>query len=513
MTTSKESIERAAKVLKKKQTEKTRAQAANQIRFGPDGAVAVPSWARLNAYWWISKGRSVTDELVSEGVERSTEWPTFLRELYARLFTGDRCHEVEAAPEFAFAKQLHSMLGELPEWKRLASRCQGDWYNSESVAIGMGSRVVDHVPVHGHDCRKLRRLLDMLDDDVPDGEPVPPVYTETQEALRRAEQEAIERAGEMSGADIRQALRGAIKDEQDRLDDIEKSTASLGWGSLESGSSASVSANTKAEVARKLQGSPKLQEILEMAGRMRNIMREVQSTKVRHGTEGVTDIMLGSDIHRLLPSELAGLRRRETKLALVRRLIEGGALQYRLESEEKVGRGPLLVVIDDSGSMRGAREIWSKAVALALLDLARREQRPFGYCLFTTVVRSSFTEDPGTKTPPGQLLEHLAYSRGGGTAFDPPLKWALEQLGKSQVMADADVIFISDGECLASEEMAKAVKKSEARFWGVGVAGAARRKGTGAMADFCDHVYPVQELVPDKENKEELEAARGVLAV
>ena len=513
MKTDKESLERAAKVLKKKQTEKTRAKAANQIRFGPDGAVSVPPWARLNAYWWINKGRSVTDELVKEGVARSTEWPTFLRELYARLFTGDRCPEVEADPEFAFAKELHSMLGDLPEWKRLASRCQGDWYNSESVAIGMAARVVEHVPDHDHDCRRLRRLLDMLDDDVPEGEPVPPVYTETQGALRQAEQEALELAGAMNAADIRQALRAGIKSEQERLDDIEKSTACLGWGAQESGVSASVSANQKAEVARKLQDSPKLQQILEMAGRMRNIMREVQSTKVRHGTEGVTDIMLGSDIHRLLPSELAGLRRRETKLALVRRLIEGGALQYRLESEEKVGRGPLLVAIDDSGSMRGAREIWGKAVALALLDLARREKRAFGYCVFGHDVWLTFAEDPGVKTAPGELLANLAFSRGGGTEFDPPLNWTLKQLEEKQGMEDADVIFISDGECRASAQVALAVKKSEARCWGVGVAGAARSKGVGSMADFCDHVYPVQDLVPGAENKEELEAARGVLAV
>ena len=52
-------------------------------------------------------------------------------------------------------------------------------------------------------------------------------------------------------------------------------------------------------------------------------------------------------------------------------------MQYLLSGNEPLGKGPLVVLLDKSGSMDGPRDIWATALSLALLDQAHRERRPF----------------------------------------------------------------------------------------------------------------------------------------
>lgn len=495
------------------------AEAIQQVRYGPDGARQVPGWQRLNAYWWLKSGWGATESVTCEGMDRASTWPTFLRELYARLYTGDRCREVEPRAEFAFSSKLHSLLSELPEWERLTRRCRGDGFSAGSAATGLASQLVEHVPTHVQDARAARRQHDLEAEEWMealrrDPDAVPPESLElARQALEQAEAEAQTQAGAMDASALRQAMREGIKAQANELDAMDRAAAALGWGSQQAGQGEETMLGTKAAIARKLRDMPKLQEIVDLAGRMKNVMREVQATKVRHGVNEVTDIEVGRDFQRLLPSELAALSRPLMKLDLMRRLAEGNALQYRLEAEEKVGRGPIVVAIDDSGSMNGKPEVWSKAVALALLELARREKRPFAYCLFTRKVDSAFVERPGVVTPPEELLAQLSIHNGGGTAFDPPLEWALEQIAETPTLVEADIVFVTDGCCRASEETIRKVKSADCHCWGVEIGQAVSSMEGRGIASFCERVWPVRDLAVTQDNDEANAAARGVLAI
>jgi uncharacterized protein with von Willebrand factor type A (vWA) domain len=52
-------------------------------------------------------------------------------------------------------------------------------------------------------------------------------------------------------------------------------------------------------------------------------------------------------------------------------------MKYELKGTEKQAKCPVVVCVDNSGSMSGDRETWSKAVALALLEIATMQKRGF----------------------------------------------------------------------------------------------------------------------------------------
>src|SRR6185312_10631442 len=109
--------------------------------------------------------------------------------------------------------------------------------------------------------------------------------------------------------------------------------------------------------------------------------------------------------------ELAGLLHPRRMLALLRDLVESRALQYKLEGSESLGKGPLVVCLDKSGSMAGAADIWATAVALALLEVAQRQRRPFALLSFDARVKDEVIVAPGEMLPEGALFIGCA----GGT--------------------------------------------------------------------------------------------------
>jgi hypothetical protein len=94
-----------------------------------------------------------------------------------------------------------------------------------------------------------------------------------------------------------------------------------------------------------------------------------------------TDRVLAN--HRqLLPSELVKLTHRTRRMVLIRDLMERQAMQYQLVGNEPLGKGPLVVLLDKSGSMDGPRDIWATAMSLALMDEAQRTRRMFAMLAF-----------------------------------------------------------------------------------------------------------------------------------
>ncbi len=157
----------------------------------------------------------------------------------------------------------------------------------------------------------------------------------------------------------------------------------------------------------------------------------------------------------MLPQELLGISHPLLRLDWQRRYLEGSLLQYRLRGDEERGRGPMIVCLDTSSSMAGEKEIWSKAVALTLLEIARRERRRFRAILFSSPETGLFTIDLNRGEHYASDLEgslDLAdYFAGGGTDFEHPLDAAVECLGESRFRR-GDVILITDGECRVAEE-------------------------------------------------------------
>jgi uncharacterized protein with von Willebrand factor type A (vWA) domain len=108
---------------------------------------------------------------------------------------------------------------------------------------------------------------------------------------------------------------------------------------------------------------------------------------------------------------------------------------------KKEGKGPIVVCVDNSGSMSGDRETWSKAVALALLEIATMQKRGFACIHFggPSDALEIIEINPGEK---GILRKAVKvaefFLNAGGTAFEPALSQALELISK-QNFKKADV--------------------------------------------------------------------------
>src|SRR5699024_737650 len=107
----------------------------------------------------------------------------------------------------------------------------------------------------------------------------------------------------------------------------------------------------------------------------KQIAKNKQKSKHTDSMErkGVT---IGSDIEMMLPSELALYKHNSTKQDFLRRFAEGQVMQYDNEAKEKLGEGPIIICLDQSGSMTHLDE-QSKGFVLALMGIAKKQKRYF----------------------------------------------------------------------------------------------------------------------------------------
>ncbi len=189
---------------------------------------------------------------------------------------------------------------------------------------------------------------------------------------------------------------------------------------------------------------PRLQRINELAGRMYAILRAAQRKRVLGIPEDVVGVTTGSDVERLVPDELAlwacggGAR---ADLAV--RLEEGRAVHLELEGTEHNKRGPLVIALDESGSMTGDRDIWAKAAMTALAKLAWNDRRPVKVVHFSTATRTHELR-PGNYA--GLQRAQMTFL-GGGTAIGRAVTVAAQEVEAWQRhgVKGADVVLVSDG--------------------------------------------------------------------
>jgi uncharacterized protein with von Willebrand factor type A (vWA) domain len=109
-------------------------------------------------------------------------------------------------------------------------------------------------------------------------------------------------------------------------------------------------------------------------------------------------------------------------------------------AKEADKHGPLIILVDTSGSMQGMPETIAKAVALYMAGKARQQQRPCFLINFSTGIK---TLDLGEKLDMEGVIGFLGMSFHGGTDATPALDHALETL-QEEKYERADVLMISD---------------------------------------------------------------------
>lgn len=370
-------------------------------------------------------------------------------ELFDKLYSGES--EKAAKPDTSaeltsWAEKLHGICSELPNFSRLAQECLGDADASATAT------------------EKLMEALGPHLKQKPD-EVQPP-------QLRRALNGACDKASD------------AVDQQRETMDGL----AGVGFGTG-SQRSAGTSGSQARRLSQRLKNDARLARIATLAGKFKRIAAAKQKAKVRHGADEVSDVELGSNISRLLPSELALLAHPLMRRSFLACLAEGRVMQYRLQGTDSLGRGPLVVCLDKSGSMdSGGRDIWATAVALALLEVAQRQRRPFVLLAFDGAVKEEVRVGVGEQLPESALFIGCS----GGTNITGVLARALSVIQESNgAMKKADVVLITDGE---SEQQDAPVVRQMALQLGVTIIGLGIGVAPASLAPWCDEAHGITRL-------------------
>jgi len=407
---------------------------------------------------------------INDGDEKGYTFDPFAQDLFSALYQiNPKFPEEEVTPGAQWQKDALDAMQGLREYKDI--RNAGTLCDSFQAGLGatvMAKHFADVLPkMEEPNPDELEQSKEAIEDFL-ESYPDHPNKKKHKNALKviKAQGKISKEAWQkdtMQGQDLRIAMRQALSKAKDAISEAEDTANAFGYGN-EPGKDGYTDPLMKIRVAEKIRANPKLKRLAELAGRFRREARKAQAHKKTPGPDEITDIEIGADLGRLIPSELMKLAHPLMKLDFARRLLERGLVQYRMESVEKKNRGPVIVCIDNSGSMMGEREIWSKAVALAMCQIAMDQKRTFEVIHFNTdVARKDIF--PAGKADPEKLIETMAYFSSGGTEFAPVLGVAFQDImeADNKGLKEADVVFIT--------EVAK--KQSEASLYTICLGAAA----------------------------------------
>lgn len=246
----------------------------------------------------------------------------------------------------------------------------------------------------------------------------------------------------------------------------------------------------------------RMKQLANLIGRFRLYADGERRRKLQHAPAERYDVTTGDNLSRMLSSELTNLAVEELEDVFWLRYAKQGLLQWEVRGVERSGKGPILVLCDESGSMGATldgegntREAWSKALSLSLADQARTQGRDFIYVGFASSREQWQTGFTGGKATPEQLIEFTEHFYGGGTSYYEPLTRAMEiieeyRTARGQKMPD--VVLITDAECHVRpdfvEQWQQVREAADVRCYGLQIGG---RPDATSLAEISDRTMQI----------------------
>lgn len=218
-----------------------------------------------------------------------------------------------------------------------------------------------------------------------------------------------------------------------------------------------------------LQNEQSLQELADLLGSMREAEIEIEEKKLEKtivrqewikdelSKAEIVGVHESDDLNNLLSSEISLLASEDTSSIFLKKYIDKGLLTFRYEENKLVKRedklteiyqgqrrkekGPFIICVDTSESMRGRPEQIAKTLSLGILKMALRENRSAYLINFSIGIKTLDLHDIANSMD--ELAAFLGMSFYGGTDISLPLYEAVRQL-RSENYEDADVLVISD---------------------------------------------------------------------
>lgn len=232
-----------------------------------------------------------------------------------------------------------------------------------------------------------------------------------------------------------------------------------------------------------------------------------------HGGHELTGMTFGPlDLGRAAGQEIVALASEEDSPLywdVLRRVVDNSVLLREYQGEEdEAGKGTMVLVRDESGSMIGAAHAMAVAIEWSMLNAARKDGRKFISIPFSGTNQFSVWEAPDSgKADPDGLLKHLSHFYGGGTEPYKPLLKALEIIEQRELKAD--ILCLTDAAIAQApddflDKLAAVKERVPLRIETVVIGSHA-----GRAEAWSDRTHLVNDLLGDREKLRE--AFQGVM--
>lgn len=324
--------------------------------------------------------------------------------------------------------------------------------------------------------------------------------TERLPGLIQAEDDQDERARQRAEAKFRMGLRRACEAADEDIAEAREALEGIAPGMGSVPATHEQEDTTRLALADLLIRHPEFREVLRRAGKLRRIAQST-ATKRAQGVGTIVGLERGADLGRVLPAQLGRLQHPILRALALKDLAERALMQYRVEGREPQGRGPIVIMVDESGSMLGRSELWAKAVVIAALRQAVVERRSVALCYFDHQIRTTITMDADGRAPTpygdvaGVVRDALTRRPAGGTSYDAPLAWGLDALEAGDDRAD--LIMVTDGYASATPAVLarlEAQRERGTRVFGLLVGGG----DMGTLGPLCDEVVDLDATPEDQ---------------
>lgn len=348
-------------------------------------------------------------------------------------------------------------------------------------------------------------------------------FKKAQDELRKAYEEA-KKSGEVEDEKTLEEIKEALQEAKEALeesykDNIERKVKKVisgtlssakgiqetisNWGLGSDGSYQRLPYEDKLKTLDKLRNNKKLKKIALLAGRLTEVFLRGDKAKTKKTKSHIKGVVLGDDIPRVIPSEMMRLRHPTLKKQFYKSYRERRLMQHEYGGTAKKGKGPIVAMIDSSGSMSGDSEIYAKAVCMALLDVAKRQKRGFLVIHFDSGTSAeNLKVNRFSKSNPykiSEVIDMAEYFGGGGTQFEPPLQRAMNEVNDEREFSKADIIMITDGCSAIPNDFKKKFLewKSKKKVTVFSVLIDIGYASSNSLAEFSDEVKRLEDVKDD----------------
>ena len=463
----------------------------------------------------------------------------FLADLHAEVFKVEPIvrDAEEMKPTHVANQAVMRQLKDMPEMTALRQHSTGDVYGSALAMLAMQDTAVETLKrvqsaaeeaakaelERAEQREKLKQEIEDQIKDLEENPPPPPLPPGTQGPERPPEircgglQTKIDQLGSLPqphNANIQQAaqqaaqgmdrkLRSQAKAATEELDGEETMMSAFG---VEPGDLQRMSVQERMKLAKQLANN-RLAKFAKLLGQFKTIQQAESRKRVTNAASEVHGITTGDDLTRMVPSEYLNFADKSLETLMWLRWSESQLDIYDVRGKENQGQGPIIAVVDESGSMGcedvagGSREAWSKALALALCDQAKRRKRDFVYVGFASRGEQHVIEFLGGQAPVAKVIAMTEHFFNGGTNFEEPLRLALkiiEEKFDAQAKPRPDIVFITDNAYGGMDpkfmhEWNRVKDKTSMKCYGIAIG----CQAGGALAAVSDNVREITQLVSD----------------